>query len=109
MAAKHSSKPKLVAVATRTRNETADLKERAGIVERATWQLASIVEAIKESALKNDFEELPVNGKLLALALRAEQLNDLIGATVSEHPETIVRCLHRLGEGDVTDAEAANG
>jgi hypothetical protein len=76
MAAKHSSKPKLVAVTPDREHPLSSARRK--IVKHATWQLESVLDGITNIARKS--VDPDAQGQLLALAMRAEDLN---GATMS--------------------------
>jgi hypothetical protein len=108
MAAKNSSKPKLSAVSTPQRKGVS-LEDRAHIALRATWQLSQILAAIVDLARKNEYDEMPVDGTLLALAMRATDLNNLISQALGDELETVARLESCLNEDDADTAEAAHG
>lgn len=88
---KSSSKPKLVAV-----NKAPSLEDRAEIALSATLQMASIIIGISAIARELLGHDNDVSGQLLALAVRARDLNFVAMSALDDELHDCADLMQRL-------------
>lgn len=100
MAAKHSSKPKLVAVSM---GYVALSPTRRRIAQHAAWQLESILQGITKIARAS--VDPDAQGPLLALAMRAEALNEAAMSAVGDEGDDVSDLVKVLNTAELDDVK----